>query len=1194
MKTIICLSGIICLMSIQAIVLAQTPQTVIDSSAVWKYWADTQPPNSNNWKGGRAFDDSAWPAGQAPLGYSPGGADKETTTIPTGCGTNVYNCAGKYPTIYFRKTFTVSNVNDFQKFIIRYRRDDGIVIYVNGAEVKREFMPDGVITRTTSPTASVADETVWQTIDPETSGGFVFNRIFLHTGTNVIAAEVHQSGSDPLTNSTDLRFQFELKGVPTTTTPQLRIVRGPYLQMGTPTSITIRWSTQTLSKGQVRYDTVVANLTAGNTQANVATETGLTSDHQIRLTNLLPNKRYYYVIESAGLPVVQLEGSATTTSTWFFQTAPLPGTAKKTRIWALGDFGTNNTRQDSVITSFRSFLQQRSIGYIDMWLWMGDNAYDWGLDEQYQANVFDKTLARYDWIFRQTPFYATPGNHDYQTNFAAGGLRYDPHPIHYYDVVNNFTEASDGGGGEPSHREEYYSFNYNNIHIVSLDSYGFESGQGTTIFGANGPQVSWLKQDLAKAQADPTINWIIAYWHHPPYTRGSYNSDTEAELVNIRNNFLPILEQYKIDMVITGHSHVYERSRLMKGLYGPSAAAPNDTFRISVHNPFLAGNAQSSGRYDGTPNSCFYFKNSSSAVNEGIVYVVNGAGGRSGGIQSFGRWPSPIMQSSMNEGGSLYLEIDGKRLDAKFVAASGTVKDQFTIIKDNDGFAVPPTNGTSYSAVCECTDTKGFTHYADQSGNLLLSIKKNGNAIGTVGVGSFDLKVRGNAGVTRIAANSPTNYVRLASYRYRNAVEPWILFNRYWTLTPGTELSGNKQVVIRQYYTEADMTAMNAPFLDDPMTQGNLNPFKVNDDVTTTYNLNPTTGGHASIPQALAYNRPGAWVYEYPESGPHWPYPTTLWWLRGDMGKGRYSAEYVAGRLKGGGGIGAPTNFASNPSGQKEQMLGIWNYLVGNTAPPSDWKSYVYFDVSGWGRGYPPFGYSPPSGGEELTVIPNGCSSPNELNTSCPNKTITTYFRAFAVIDYLEQPFFQSYILNYRRDDGVIIYINGQEVLPRDPNMPAPPAVITATTSASLNGNKSEWRTVILPKSALQEGFNVIAAEVHQASADSPDLHFSMELIGTPDLAATPIGLRTAAPASEETNSLVVLYPNPVEKGKVFFSPALSYETLQLTDLQGKTYRYISQPGTIHELDVSSLPAGVYILTSYGTDTVTRYKIVKQ
>ena len=930
----------------------------------------------------------------------------------------------------------------------------------------------------------------------------------------------------------------------------------------------------------------------GNAQAQVTTETGLSSDHQIRLTNLLPNRKYYYIIEALKpTTVVRLEGTSTTASAHYFYTAPLPGTAKKTRIWALGDFGTDNARQDSVIASFKAFKQEKSINYVDLWLWMGDNAYDWGLDEQYTETVFDKAKARYDWLLRQTPFYATPGNHDYQNNQVHAGLRYQPHPIHYYDIVNNFTETADGGGGVPSHREEYYSFNYNNVHIVSLDSYGFENqpGQGTDIFNPNGPQVTWLKLDLAAAQANPAIHWTILYWHHPPYTRGSYNSDTEPELVNIRKNLVPILENYKVDLVMSGHSHVYERSRLMKGLY-PTSTSGTDSFSMNVNNPFLAGNAQSSGQLDGSPNACFYFKNTTSSTNEGIIYVVNGAGGRPGGTQGTDKWPHPAMQSSRNEGGSLYLEIDGKRLDAKFISASGTVKDQFTIIKDNDGFPIPPTDGMTRTAVCECTDARGFTHYTDQAGNLLLSIKKYNYTIGTVGVPPFDIKQRGNAGVKYIDAYSPANYVKLGTYGYRNIVAPWIAFNRYWTLTPGTELSGNSQVIIRQYFKEADMTALNAPFIDDPMGIGNLKPYKINEG-TPAYTLDPASG-HTNIPQAPAYNRPGAWVYDARVDGTAGAYPTTHWWMRGELSKGNYWGEYVVGRLKGSGGFGAPSNFSSNPSGQKDRASQAWWYLVSNTAPPSEWKNQFYdMTVLGWKQNYLPLGYSPQGEDGELTQITNGCPTPNEFNTDCPTKNITTYFRGY--LNYGGSSYnYQSYILNYRRNDGIIIYIDGQEVLPRDPNMPPPPAIITPTTLAAVSTNELEWRTIVLPASAVT-GI-LMAVEVHQASQSSNDLHLNIELIGTPDVAATPVGLRVAAPVNVAEESMATLYPNPATQGKVFFTKPLRFQTIRLTDLQGKTYRYISQPGILEDFDISALPAGMYILTSEGIDTVTRYKLVKQ
>ena len=93
----------------------------------------------------------------------------------------------------------------------------------------------------------------------------------------------------------------------------------------------------------------------------------------------------------------------------------------------------------------------------------------------------------------------------------------------------------------------------------------------------------------------------------------------------------------------------------------------------------------------------------------------------------------------------MYIEVENKRLTAKFIAINNQVMDQFTIYKDLDNFTVPRTNGTSYTATCECTEDLGvnnsFTHYLDNKGNLLLSINKHNINIGKVGVPPFEVKL---------------------------------------------------------------------------------------------------------------------------------------------------------------------------------------------------------------------------------------------------------------------------------------------------------------------------------------------------------------------------------------------------------------------------------------------------------------------
>src|SRR6185436_19872760 len=108
------------------------------------------------------------------------------------------------------------------------------------------------------------------------------------------------------------------------------VTRGPYLQMGTPNSIVVRWRTDVSTDGRVRYGTTLGSLN------NFADGTvGL--DHEITLTSLSADTLYYY---SVGTTAATLAGGDTN---HFFVTIPPASTAAPTRVWILGDSGTANS-----------------------------------------------------------------------------------------------------------------------------------------------------------------------------------------------------------------------------------------------------------------------------------------------------------------------------------------------------------------------------------------------------------------------------------------------------------------------------------------------------------------------------------------------------------------------------------------------------------------------------------------------------------------------------------------------------------------------------------------------------------------------------------------------------------------------------------------------------------------------------------
>jgi hypothetical protein len=606
-------------------VTAALPVTAfpITKLSTWKYLDD----GSNQDTAWRApnFNDGGWAFGPGKLGYS----DNAVTVLNYGP-----NAGAKYITYYFRKQFTVANVAALNDSLdLNLLRDDGAVIYINGVEVKRDNMPAGTIDYMTWAPAIVdnADETTYFP--------FVISKNCLVNGLNTIAVEIHQRDG----TSSDLGFDMELKQHPLVVNPSL--LRGPYLNSGTPTSMVIRWRTDVASTSKVTWGASALALT----QSKV--DTAMVTDHIVKISGLSPFTKYYYGIGSS---TFTLQADATD----FFQTLPVEGTADTLlRIGVIGDCGNNSTNQRDVRDHLSSYLGSN---YMNAWILLGDNAYSSGFDAEYQAEFFG---IYQDQFLKQNPLYPAPGNHDYGNSTSSPTVTNHAAAPYY----QNFSMPDSGeAGGLASNNPAFYSYNIGNVHFLSLDSYGQEA-DATHLYDTTGVQVQWIKQDLA---ANTNKGWVVCYWHHPPYTMGSHNSDGESDLVAIRQNFIKILERYGVDLILCGHSHDYERSKLIKGHYGAEA-----TYDPAVHEL-----SSSSGYYDGSSNSCPYIKDSVTNYT-GTVYVVSGSAGQLGGSQA-GYPHNALPYSDATHGGSMILEVKGNRLDSKWIGADGVIRDHFTMMKD--------------------------------------------------------------------------------------------------------------------------------------------------------------------------------------------------------------------------------------------------------------------------------------------------------------------------------------------------------------------------------------------------------------------------------------------------------------------------------------------------------------------------------
>jgi Tfp pilus assembly protein PilF len=523
------------------------------------------------------------------------------TTVPYGP-----DPANKYTTTYFRTTFQVTDpVANILSLTMTADYDDGFVVYVNGIEGARRAMPAGSISYPVA--ASGHEGGAYESIDLSAVRGW------LVPGTNVLAVEVHQvsPGSADLVWDADLTYS----DIP-------HLTRGPYLQVGTANAVTVRWRTSGAVDSRVRYGTSPDDL------SQTASGVGVTTEHEVRLTGLSPATRYYYSIGTAS---VVLAGD----STFHFRTAPAAGSSPPVRAWVIGDSGLPTQAAFDVRDAYSAWTGARGT---DLWLMLGDNAYPAGTDAEYQIGVFDQ----YPLMLRQSVLWPTRGNHD---------LLYAGAGNDYYDIFT--MPAAAEAGGVASGTEAYYSFDWANIHVICLDSQGSARTPGSAM-------LTWLAADLA-ANARP---WIVAFWHHPPYSKGSHDSDTESQLKDMRQYALPILEAGGVDLVLTGHSHSYERSFLLDGHYGLSGTL----------TPGMVKDG-GDGRVGG--DGAYVKPAGTAAPNAGTVHAVAGSACQVSG----GPLNHPVMVTSLNLWGSMVLDVHRTTLHARFLDREGAVLDSFTIVK---------------------------------------------------------------------------------------------------------------------------------------------------------------------------------------------------------------------------------------------------------------------------------------------------------------------------------------------------------------------------------------------------------------------------------------------------------------------------------------------------------------------------------
>jgi 3',5'-cyclic AMP phosphodiesterase CpdA len=424
--------------------------------------------------------------------------------------TTVLPAPTDFNAVFFRQRFIVEEPASIAWLLLRIDYTGGFVAYLNGLEVARRGLgapstPVLFNTPAEPHTHGVPEEidlTAWTWV--------------LRPGANILAVQWH----NPVPVPWGAVFVPELRA---------NFRRGPFLQNTTATTQTLVWLTAAQSSTAVEYGPTPA--LGWRYEADTPTNT-----HVASLTGLAPDTTYYYrVLSTVG-------GRTGRSPVGSFRTFRIVGGFS---FVALADVGSGTAAQRAVARVVQDLDP-------DLVLMPGDLVYPRFVPELVDFHFF----SLYDAHMRSRPFFVAAGNHD---------VLYSGSP-YYYDAFwlpTNTVPAADHAieGTTP---ESYYSFDHGDAHFVAL--YVPLLFAQVHIEPASA-QLRWLEADLAASRKP----WKFAFLHHPLLTSNGhrtddYNYNGVRDCEEVRRALLPLFGRYGVQLVFSGHAHVYERFTPIDGV----------------------------------------------------------------------------------------------------------------------------------------------------------------------------------------------------------------------------------------------------------------------------------------------------------------------------------------------------------------------------------------------------------------------------------------------------------------------------------------------------------------------------------------------------------------------------------------------------------------------------------------------------
>ncbi len=324
-----------------------------------------------------------------------------------------------------------------------------------------------------------------------------------------------------------------IKSVETELADQPAFLIPPYLQNLREDGITIMWETVYPTYGKILYG-------KNGKLDKVEIEDAIPATmHEVTLVGLKPDETYNYKVECFNISSVEQS----------FRTKKSKNEPIKFIVY--GDNRSYPKVHENLIKMMAKEKADLILNVGDV-VTTGSNLMEW-IDEYFYP-------LRY--VGGSVPTYISIGNHEYGGYW---GTR----------VVPPFEKYVDNPLCSTGSTEYYYSVDYGNTHIIFLDPNKAELPEGHGL-AVDSQQYNWFVEDLKKAKE--TSEWIMVLMHQPPYSEAWSGGPYDGEPA-LRKDVVPIMEANGVDIVLSGHTHDYERG-LPHPPYDPKTGKGNNAVYI--------------------------------------------------------------------------------------------------------------------------------------------------------------------------------------------------------------------------------------------------------------------------------------------------------------------------------------------------------------------------------------------------------------------------------------------------------------------------------------------------------------------------------------------------------------------------------------------------------------------------------------